>query len=226
MSDPQDEKLPFDSDEVFSRLREAVKPFPKAAMFQLAEEGYGSVFHQLVGCIVSIRTRDEVTVPICRRLFAAAPGLEAVASLSEQELDRLISSSTFHTEKARRIRNIARITLERYGGTLPCDEAALMEFPGVGVKCAHLALGVACGLPLVSVDIHVHRITNRWGIIRTSTPEASEKLLSELLPERYRVEINRLLVPFGKHVCTGTLPYCSRCPVLAYCRQAGVERHR
>lgn len=226
MSEPQGEKLPFDPDEVFSRLREAVKPFPKAAMFQLAEEGYGSVFHQLVGCIVSIRTRDEATVPICRRLFAAAPGPEAVASLAEEELDRLISASTFHTQKAQRILNIARVTMERYGGTLPCDEAALLTFPGVGVKCAHLALGVACGLPLVSVDIHVHRITNRWGIVRTATPEASGKLLSELLPERYRAEINGLLVPFGKHICTGALPHCSRCPVLRYCRQVGVERHR
>jgi endonuclease-3 len=101
-----------------------------------------------------------------------------------------------------------------------------MSFRGVGPKCAHLALGVATGAARISVDIHVHRVTNRWGIIGTRAPEQSIEALEAVLPQEYWVEINRLLVPFGKHVCTGRLPRCSTCPVLEYCRQVGVTSHR
>ncbi|HXT49180.1 MAG TPA: hypothetical protein VN717_11120, partial [Gemmatimonadaceae bacterium] len=95
-----------------------------------------------------------------------------------------------------------------------------------GPKCANLALGVACGETRISVDVHVHRVTNRWGVVRTRTPEATMEALERILPKRYWIEINRLLVPFGKHVCTGRAPKCSTCPVLAYCRQVGVTTHR
>jgi endonuclease-3 len=96
----------------------------------------------------------------------------------------------------------------------------------VGPKCAHLALGVACGSAVISVDILVHRVTNRWGYVRTPTPDATMQALQARLPRRYWVEINALLVPFGKHVCTGRLPKCSTCPVLTWCAQVGVRAHR
>ena len=102
----------------------------------------------------------------------------------------------------------------------------IRSFPGVGPKCANLALGIACGATLINVDIHVHRVTNRWGYVRTSTPEQTMAELEGRLPSRYWVELNALLVPFGKHVCTGRLPRCSTCPVLDMCRQVGVESHR
>jgi endonuclease-3 len=102
----------------------------------------------------------------------------------------------------------------------------MQSFAGIGPKCANLALGVACGAPVISVDIHVHRVTNRWGYVATKTPEQSMAALESELPERYRVEINKLLVPFGKHVCTGVRPKCSTCPVLEMCRQVGVTSHR
>jgi endonuclease-3 len=102
----------------------------------------------------------------------------------------------------------------------------LLEFSGVGPKCANLTLGIACRQPRISVDIHVHRVTNRWGYATASTPEGTLAVLEEKLPERHRVEINRLLVPFGKHICTGQLPRCSTCPVLDMCQQVGVTRHR
>jgi len=101
-----------------------------------------------------------------------------------------------------------------------------MSFAGVGLKCTNLVLGIACGQAQVSADIHVHRVTNRWGYVQTTTPEKTSAALEEILPERYWVEINRLLVPFGKFICTGQLPKCSTCPVLVYCRQVGVGRHR
>jgi endonuclease-3 len=97
---------------------------------------------------------------------------------------------------------------------------------GVGPKCANLVLGIACKEPFIGVDIHVHRVTNRWGYIAEKTPETTMVALQQKLPREYWVEINRLLVPFGKHICTGTLPKCSTCPVLEMCQQVGVERHR
>jgi endonuclease-3 len=219
-------KSPFDIDEAIVRLREATAPFPRAALFELAAEGYTSVFEILVACIISIRTRDEQTLPIARGLFARARTPAEVAALSETEIDRLIGASTFHEPKARTIRDIARRAVEEHGGTLPCDLDTLLSFKGVGPKCAHLALGIACNQPLIGVDVHVHRVANRWGYVQTKTPEKTMEALQQKLPQTYRVEINALLVPFGKHVCTGTLPKCSSCPLLAMCRQVGVTKHR
>jgi endonuclease-3 len=198
-------------------------------MFALAEEGYRGLFQQLVACILSIRSRDEVSLVAARRLFAAAPtpaALAALAALGASRIDGLIRDTTFRTAKAEQIREIAQVTVERYGGELPCDDAVLGSFRGVGPKCAHLALGIACGTARISVDIHVHRVVNRWGYVRTRTPEETMAALEARLPPRYWIEINALLVPFGKHICTGRLPKCSTCPVLDMCRQVGVTAHR
>ncbi len=220
------EKLPFDIHAVVERIREAVKPFSKAAMFQLADEGYRSVFEQLIACIISIRTRDETTVPVARRLYSRARAPAEIAALEPGEIDSLITESTFHESKAGQIREIARAAQTQYGGTLPCDADVLTSFRGVGIKCANLVLGIACGVPVVAVDIHVHRVTNRWGYVSTGSPEQTTVVLQEQLPSEYRVEINSLLVPFGKHICTGALPKCSTCPVLPWCRQMGVRASR
>ena len=165
------EKQPFDIGVALDRIEQAVQPWPKAALFQLAEEGYTSTFEQLVACIISIRTYDEVTLPVSRTLFARARLPEEVAQLSWEDLDTLISPSTFHECKANQILAIARDVEERFGATLPCDRDVLLSFAGVGPKCANLVLGVACGAPVISVDIHVHRVTGRWGYVNASTPE-------------------------------------------------------
>ncbi|HJQ82362.1 MAG TPA: endonuclease III [Lacipirellulaceae bacterium] len=208
------------------RIREAVEPFPKAALFELAADGFDSTFEVLAACIISIRTRDEVTIPTARRLFAKARTPNEVARLDTEELDRLIRNSTFHQAKARQIHDIAHRVAEEYGGELPCDEGVLLSFHGVGPKCANLVLGIACGEPRVGVDIHVHRVTNRWGYVAASTPEKTMAMLHEALPRDYWIELNSLLVPFGKHVCTGSRPKCSTCPVLDMCQQVGVTSHR
>jgi endonuclease-3 len=109
---------------------------------------------------------------------------------------------------------------------LPCDEDTLLSLPGVGSKCASLVLGVACGEPRVGVDIHVHRVVNRWGYVRATTPEKTMQALHDKLPREYWIELNGLLVPFGKHICTGRRPKCSSCPVLRMCRQVGVSECR
>jgi endonuclease-3 len=209
-----------------TRIAEAVAPFPKAAMFELAEQGYGAPFEQLIACLLSVRTRDEVSVLAAPRLFAEARTPAALADLPAARIERLIAPVTFAERKAAQIVEIARRVRDDHGGELPCDAEVMQSFSGIGPKCANLAMGVACGEAVISVDIHVHRVTNRWGYVRATTPEKTMVALEQILPKRYRVEINRLLVPFGKHICTGVSPKCSTCPVLEMCQQVGVTSHR
>lgn len=213
----------FDIHRVMDTVREAVRPYPPAAMFQLAEEGYRSLFEQLIACILSIRTYDEVSVPVSRRLFSRARTPKDMVQLSETAIAALIQDSTFADRKAGQIRTIAQQILTEDGGELVAEADRLTRFNGVGPKCAHLALGVALNVPCISVDIHVHRVTNRWGYVRTRSPEATLKALQKVLPQEYWVEINRLLVPFGKHICRGTRPRCQTCPVQPMCAQVGVR---
>src|ERR1044072_638690 len=219
-------KLPFDIDTAISRIRKATEPFAKAAMFELAEDGFDSPFEHLVACIISIRTYDEVMLPTARKLFARARTPKQISLLTPQEIDELIRSSTFHENKAFQIHAIARRVVDEFHGSLPCEEKVLLSFKGVGPKCANLVLGIACGEPYIGVDIHVHRVTNRWGYVQTRTPEKTMEALVKKLPRKYWVEINRLLVPFGKHICRGRLPHCSTCPVLEMCQQVGMDEHR
>ena len=220
------DKRPFDIGLALERIEQAVQPWPKAALFQLADEGYTSVFEQLLACMISIRTFDEVTLPVSRRLFGRARTPSELLALSWEALDGLINPSTFHERKAVQMLAIARTVVDVYGGVLPGDRDVLLSFAGVGPKCANLVLGVACGTPVISVDVHVHRVTGRWGYIAASTPEKALAALEKTLPREHWIDINRLLVPFGKHICTGTKPKCSTCPVLDMCRQVGVDTHR
>ncbi len=223
---PAEAKQPFDIEKAMPRIRAAVQKFPKAAMFELAERGHTSLFEQLLACLISIRTYDEVSLPTALGLLARARTPEAMRQLSVAEIDGLIRASSFHENKARQIHQIAERTVDEYGGQLPCDREVLLSLPGVGPKCANLALGIACGDPFISVDIHVHRVTNRWGYVAASTPERTLLALESKLPREYWIEINQLLVPFGKHICIGSLPHCSTCPLLEMCPQVGVTAQR
>jgi endonuclease-3 len=221
----------FDVDAALGRVADAVAGVPPAAMFALRDggdghPGYGTIFQQVVACILSIRTYDEVSLPVARRLFARAATPAAVAALGEAELAGLVAESSFAEAKARQILALARRAAEEFGGELPADDAVLRSFTGVGPKCAHLALGVATGAAYISVDVHVHRVTNRWGYVAAPTPEKTLAALERVLPRRWWVDINRLLVPFGKHVCTGVRPRCSTCPLLDMCARVGVTSHR
>jgi endonuclease-3 len=223
-SDPPQE--PFDVDVVMRRIREAVRPYPKPALFALADQGFKTPFEQLVACIISIRTRDEVTEPVAAELFRHARTPAEVSRLAPDEIDQLIRQSTFHHAKAPQILAIARRIRDEFGGGLPCDDDVLRSFEGVGPKCANLVLAIACGQPRIAVDVHVHRVTNRWGYVHARTPEQTLAALEPTLPKRYWTEINRLLIPFGKHVCTAQRPHCSTCPVREFCARVGVSESR
>ena len=219
-------KASFDIDIAVDRLREAVRPFPKAMLFQLYEDGHTSAFEILVACLISVRTRDETSLAMARRLFAQARTPTAIAKMDINAIDALIDKCAFHLVKSEQINTLARLIVEENAGELPCSFELMTSYPGIGPKCASLALGIACGQPRIGVDIHVHRITNRWGYVKARTPEQTMTALGAVLPQRYHVEINALLVPFGKHICTPVGPKCSSCPLLDMCQQRGVESSR
>ncbi|HET7897234.1 MAG TPA: endonuclease III [Flavisolibacter sp.] len=219
-------KKPFDLPDMLARIDKAIRPYPKAAMFELYQRGYTSLFEQLISCIISIRTLDETTIPLSEKLFARARTPKALLKLSHEELADLLVGSQYPGQKAQTLLGIAKAAEDEYNGQLPEDYEKLTALKGVGPKCAKLALGVAAGFPGISVDVHVHRVVNRWGLVQTKTPEQTMKEMEALVPQKRWIDVNRLLMPFGKHICVLRSPFCSTCPVLDYCRQVGVDRHR
>ena len=193
-------------------------------MFSLREQGYNSLFEQLVSCIISIRTLDETTIPVSLRLFEKARTPEAMLALGREPLADLLFGSTFPGQKADTIRAVSEAALAN-GGAVPQTFDALTALKGVGPKCANLALGVALGVPAISVDVHVHRVVNRWGLVQTSTPEKTLLVLEQIVPQNLWIDINRDLMPFGKFHCTARLPKCNTCPVTEWCQRMGVTKH-
>ncbi len=183
-------------------------------------------FRTLVGCILSLRTRDETTAQATKRLFehAAAPG--AMLELGEREIERLIYPVGFYRTKAKVIVGICRDLIERFSGKVPDSIDTLVTLNGVGRKTANLVVTRAYGKPGICVDTHVHRISNRWGLVRTRIPAESEAALRLVLPRRYWIEYNGLLVAFGQTICQPVSPWCSRCPVEHLCPRIGVVRSR
>jgi endonuclease-3 len=219
-------RVVFDVDVAFLRVREAVRPFPRAMLFELYDNGHRSAFEILVACLISVRTRDEVSLPMARRLFAKARAPREMAQLDINAIDALIDKAAFHLVKAEQIHTMAELILDENDGELPCSFELMTSYPGIGPKCANLALGIACGQPTIGVDIHVHRITNRWGYVTAPNPDKTRVALEAKLPKQYWVAINELLVPFGKHVCTPVGPKCSECPLSDMCERRGVTSSR
>ncbi len=203
--------------EMFERIEAQNARFPPAAMFGLATAGYGSLYEQLVSCVLSIRTYDETSYPASVALFARAKTPAQMLALDHEELVELIAKCTYPGQKADTILGLSRQIAEEYGGETPADFVKLTAFKGVGPKCANLALGVALGVPAISVDVHVHRVVNRWGLVDTKEPKATLRALEAVVPEEIWVDVNRLLMPFGKHTCVSTRPKCGVCPVREWC---------
>ncbi|MCP9234481.1 endonuclease III [Lewinella sp. JB7] len=208
---------------VLARCAAAVAAKPPAAMFGLRDEGYDTLYEQLISSIISVRTYDETSTEVSRRLFALARTPEEMIRLDRETLIDAISKATFPGDKADNILALSHRIVADYGGETPADFDQLTAFRGVGPKVASLALGVALNHPIIAVDIHVHRITNRWGYVATKTPDQTRNALTNKLPRDLWIEINRVLVPFGKHVCTGTRPKCHSCPVVDDCARVGVK---
>src|SRR5215469_3352511 len=183
-------------------------------------------FRTLIGCILSLRTKDETTAVASARLFARAATPAAMLALSARTLARLIYPVGFYRTKARVIRGICRDLIDKFEGLVPADLDALLALKGVGRKTANLVVTEAFGKPGICVDTHVHRISNRWGLVKTKTPDQTEMALREVLPRRHWLEYNGTLVAFGQTICHPTSPWCSRCMIAEVCPRIGVTRSR
>ncbi|WP_369018802.1 endonuclease III [Thermatribacter velox] len=178
----------------------------------------------LLGCILSQRTKDVVTQKVAERLFRVAPSAEAIAKLSEEELSRIIYPVGFYRRKAKTLREVSKILLEKHGGKVPSSLEELLQLPGVGRKTANLVLSVSFQKGAIAVDTHVHRIANRMGMVATKTPEETEKELHRIVPKKWWRELNHTLVLFGQNICLPRRPRCRICPVEKYCEKIGVSK--
>jgi endonuclease-3 len=183
-------------------------------------------FSTLISCILSLRTKDATTAAASTRLFARAHTPAAIAALSPTTIERLIFPVGFYRTKARVIRGICRDLIEKFDGRVPDEIDALLTLKGVGRKTANLVVTEAYAKPGICVDTHVHRISNRWGLVRTKTPDQTEVALRAVLPARHWLEFNGILVAFGQTICHPTSPWCSRCKIAAMCPRIGVVRSR
>lgn len=206
-------------------LREEYRKWRKPAVTVVAEDDR-SPYKVLVSCIISLRTKDEVTAQASARLFERAATPEAMLNLSVEEIAGLIYPAGFYRNKAEQIHEISRRLVADYGGNVPEGIDELLVFKGVGRKTANLVLTLGFGKPGICVDTHVHRICNRWGYVATKTPEATEAALRAILPSEYWIEINDLLVAFGQNHCLPVSPFCSTCRLAALCPRIGVRKSR
>jgi endonuclease III len=180
----------------------------------------------LISCLLSLRTKDAVTEEVSRRLYGAAKRPEDVLKIPVRKMEKLVYRSGFFRVKARNILHVAREIIEKYKGKVPDTIDELLKIKGVGRKTANLVVTVAYNKPGICVDTHVHQICNRWGYVKTKTPEQTEMRLRAILPQKYWIRINMWLVLFGQHICLSVSPLCSQCPVAGQCPRIGVKRHR
>jgi endonuclease III len=192
----------------------------------LVAENSESPFQVHLSCILSLRTQDTTTAQASRRLFALAETPETMSRLSIQKIEKAIFPVGFYHTKAKVIRDICRRLIKEYSGKVPDEIDELLKFKGVGRKTANLVVTLGYRKPGICVDTHVHRISNRWGYVRTKNPKETEFALRAKLPKQYWLEYNDLLVTFGQHLCRPISPMCSRCPVRRYCAQVKVTTHR
>lgn len=202
--------------QVLARINKAIAAWPSPVVDQLGKDS-DEPFPILIACLLSLRTRDSTTAGACHRLFEVSRDPFSMAKLSLSRIEKAIYPVGFYRTKSKHIKALSKKLVREFEGKVPDTLQALLNLPGVGQKTANLVLGLGFGIPAICVDIHVHRISNRWGYIRTTTPEKSEVALCEKLPKRYWIAFNGLLVPFGQHQCTPRNPKCETCPISEFC---------
>ena len=207
-------------------LRIATKDMVAPAATTITKQYGRNPFLILISCILSLRTRDTVSLPASQRLFEHAQTPQTLLLLSPSTIEKLIYPTGFYRHKAKEILAICTILLEKYKGKVPNTHEELIALPGVGPKTANLVLAEGFGIPAICVDTHVHRISNRLGLVKSKTVEQTEEQLKLVLPKHYWSEYNKLMVMWGQNICVPISPKCSICPLLPLCPQIGVVRHR
>ncbi len=192
----------------------------------LVGKRWKSPFLVLVSCILSLRTKDETTLPASERLFKLAETPEEMIKLTPRQIEKAVYPVGFYRTKARNILGICKDILEKFDGKVPDDIDTLMTMKGVGRKTANLTMTEGFGVPAICVDTHVHRINNRFGYVQTKTPDETEMVLRKKLPKRYWIEYNAQLVVWGQNVCKPISPLCSTCGLKKICERNNVEISR
>jgi endonuclease III len=207
-------------------LRKATAGMTPPASTSIVDEYGRNPFLILISCLLSLRTKDTVSLPASRRIFEKARTPQALAQITPSVIEKIIYPVGFYRTKAKLLPNISKELLERFDGHVPQTEQELLSLKGVGRKTANLVLAEGFGIPAICVDTHVHRIANRLGIVRTTTPEKTEFALKELLPSEYWREINQLLVMWGQNICVPISPFCSQCALVNVCPKIGISQSR
>ncbi len=214
-----------DIHQVIKILQESAKAWTPALVDDKAKNEWGP-YQILMATILSLRTKDTLTAQVAPRLFAVANTPQEMVQHSPEQIEKVIYPVGFYRNKAKSILAISQQLIDDYSSNVPDDLDELLKLPGVGRKTANLVVTAGFNKPGICVDIHVHRISNRWGYIQTKTPEKTEFALRDKLPQEYWIEYNGLLVSMGQNLCTPTSPWCSKCPLTGFCHRVGVTRSR
>ena len=207
-------------------LRHATKDMTKPASYQIVKQFGKDPFLVLIGCLLSLRTKDTVSLPASQRLFSYAKKPKDLLSLPVAEIQKLIYPVGFYRKKAKLLHEVSADLIERFNSEVPNNEADLLSIKGIGRKTMNLVLGEGFGIPAICVDVHVHRISNRLGLVKSKKPDQTEKQLKMLLPKKYWIEFNQLLVMWGQNICVPLSPFVSKCAIAHLCPKIGVKRMR
>ena len=214
----------FNIVEGLKKLKKAVRKFRTPSVTVIAKKN--DPFAVLVSCIISLRTRDEVTELASARLFALAKLPAELLELSNSKIEKAIYPAAFYRNKTKSLKELCQVLVKEYSGKVPDKLEELLKLKGVGRKTANLTLILGHNKPGICVDIHVHRISNRWGYVKTKSPDETEMVLREILPKRFWKGYNDLLVSFGQNLCKPVSPFCGSCPIEDQCPKIGVNRSR
>lgn len=212
---------------VHTLRRETTKQGYEIPIVAAAKSLYNSHFHILVTVLLTAQTKDSLVAKMMPDIFGRIKKPEDLITIPQKDLEKLIYPVSFYRNKAKHLKQLGKILVERYKGKVPLTHAELIALPGVGEKTAHIVLHRAHDKHEgIGVDVHVHRISNRLGYIRTRTPHQTEMILQKKLPRKYWGDYNSLLVKWGQNICTPVSPWCSNCVIRKYCKRVGVKKSR
>lgn len=211
---------------IIEKLIDLTRDMTEPASVSIVKKYGKDPFLVLISCILSLRTKDSVSLPASIRLFDVAKSPQEILGLDLEKIEKIIYPTGFYKQKAKNIHKICKILIEKYAGKVPGNEQGLQELPGVGRKTMNLVLAQGFGVPAICVDTHVHRISNRLGLVCTKMPDQTEIELKKVLQKKYWIEYNNLLVKWGQNICVPISPFCSKCEISSFCQKIGVKKFR
>jgi len=212
------------AEKIIKILKKEFKNYRKPTVRRTSQNK--DAFKTLISCLLSLRTQDKNTEKASEALFKVADSPDKILRLPLKRLENLIHCSGYYKQKARTIKHVSKIIKEKHKGKVPKNKKELLNIKGIGPKTANIVLCFAYGKDVIPVDTHVHKVSNRLGLVKTKTPEETEKELMKVVPKKYWREINTLFILFGKNICLSVSPLCSKCPLSNLCERKGVKKSR